>query len=379
MKARDCKHFKDCGGCHFRLAFPGGQAKKKHQYLGRLFKGENLHSLETMKNPYHYRNKVLRTYKALGKNRIISGIYERGSHWVIPIDQCLIEDRLAQEIHQTIFRLVRKYRLSIFDEDRGQGLLRHVLVRTSSQGQASVTLVINGRHLPNEDKFIRELIHRQPQIDAVYLNPHSRKTPVVIEGALHQVYGKGPMRDKLLGLDILLSGDSFYQVNHSQAQKLYTKVMDLLDIKEGEKILDAYCGIGIMALLAAQRGAQALGVENNPSALADAREMKSINKISSVNFIEEDATKFMIKAEKSGQKIDKIILDPPRSGTSEEFIQACLKLAPERIVYVSCNPARLKEELPLFKKGYEVKDIYPIDLFPFTQHVECVALLERTD
>ncbi|NLY73044.1 MAG: 23S rRNA (uracil(1939)-C(5))-methyltransferase RlmD [Tissierellia bacterium] len=377
MKNKECKHFKDCGGCHFRLAFPKGQINKKEEYLNRLFEGREVAPLIAMDNPYNYRNKVLRTYRSVGKNKIISGIYEKGSHWVVPIDSCLIEDALAQEVQRTVFSLVKKYRLSIFDEDKGQGLLRHVLVRTSSQDQASVTFIINGRSLPSQDKFLRELIHRQPQVGAVYLNPHGRKTSVVIEGDLIQVYGKGPIRDKLLGLDILLSGDSFYQINHNQAEKLYSKVMELLDIKKGETVLDAYCGIGIMALLAAKEGASALGVENNLSALADALEMKKINGISSVNFIGEDATKYLKETEKSKKKIDKIILDPPRTGTTEDFIEACLKIAPESIVYVSCNPQRLKEELPLFEKSYKVETIYPVDLFPFTRHVESVVLLTK--
>lgn len=378
MKNKECVHFKDCGACTFRLAFPKGQTKKKQEYIERLFPGNKVAPMMEMEDPYFYRNKVLRTFKSVGKTRFVSGIYEKGSHWVIPIDQCLIEDEGAKAIQRTIYSLAKQFKWEIYDEDTGRGLLRHALVRIGkASGEVSVTMVIKGDLLPRQDEFLKSLIRRHPAIKSVYLNPNKRKTKVVIEGRLHQIYGKGPITDRLLGLDILISGDSFYQVNHSQAEKLYTKVMELLDIKEDEIILDAYCGIGTMALLAAQRGARSLGVDNNLSALADARQMKKINKIHKVDFIEEDATKFMEKRAKAGGKIDKLILDPPRTGTSEAFIEAALSLTPEKIVYVSCNPARFKEELPLFEKGYKVEGIYPVDLFPFTGHIELVILLEK--
>ncbi|NLY36466.1 MAG: 23S rRNA (uracil(1939)-C(5))-methyltransferase RlmD, partial [Tissierellia bacterium] len=376
MKNRECVHFKDCGACTFRLAFPKVQTKKKQEYMQRLFADYKVAPMVEMEDPYFYRNKVLRTFKLVGKQRFVSGIYEKGTHWVIPIDQCLIEDEGAKAIQRTIYSLAKQYKWEIYDEDTGQGLLRHALVRIGkASGEASVTMIIKGDVLPRQDDFTKALTKRHPQIKSVYVNANKRKTKVVIEGRLNQIYGKGPIKDQLLGLDILISGDSFYQVNHSQAEKLYTKVMELLDIKEDEVILDAYCGIGTMALLAAQRGARSLGVDNNVSALADARQMKKINKLHKVDFIEEDATVFMEKRAKSGGKIDKLILDPPRTGTTEAFIEAALSLAPEKIVYVSCNPARLKEELPLFEKGYKVEGIYPLDLFPFTGHVECIALL----
>ena len=380
MNNKECVHFKDCGACSFRLAFPKGQLKKKEEYLARLFEGRKLEPIEAMENPYHYRNKVLRTYKGLGKNKLISGIYEKGSHWVVPIDGCLIEDERAKRVQRTIYRLLSQAGLSAYDEDTGKGLIRHSLVRVAgSSGEISVTLVINGDRLPNEESFVKSLVRREPQVKAVYINSHRRKTPVVVEGRLRQVYGRAPIKDRLLGLDILLSGNSFYQVNHSQAEKLYSRVMELLDIKEGQVVLDAYCGIGVMALLAAKEGARVLGVENNPSALADAREMKRINRLSKVDFIEEDATKFIKELANSGTRIDKFILDPPRAGTTEDFIKASLELAPETIVYVSCNPARLKEELPLFEKAYKTQAIYPVDLFPFTRHVETVCLMSRKE
>lgn len=380
MKNKECVHFEDCGACTFRLAFPKGQLKKKQQYIERLFAGERVTPMVGMEDPYYYRNKVLRTFKSVGKHRFVSGIYEKGSHWVIPIDHCLIEDEGAKAIQRTLYQLAKQFKWPIYDEDSGQGLLRHALVRVAKKtGEANVTLVINGRELPHQEEFIEALVRKHPRVRSIYLNPHKRKTPVVIEGRLQQIYGKGPIRDQLLGLDILLSGDSFYQVNHAQAEKLYTRVMDLLEIKKGEVVLDAYCGIGIMALLAAQRGARALGVESNASALEDARQMKQLNRLRNVDFIKEDATKFMEIYANTGGKVDKLILDPPRTGTTEAFIQAACQLAPERIVYVSCNPARLKEELPLFKAHYHVREIAPFDLFPFTGHIECVALLQRKE
>lgn len=380
MRNKECVHFKDCGACHFRLAFPKGQTKKKQEYIERLFPDKKVAPILAMENPYYYRNKVLRTFKSVGKHRFISGIYEKGSHWVVPIDQCLIEDEGAKAIQRTIYSLVKRFKWTIYDEDLGQGLVRHALVRVAkATNQASVTMVIKGDFLPKQDEFVRALTKRHPQIKSIYINPHKRKTPVVVEGPLHQIYGKGPIKDHLLGLDILLSGDSFYQVNHLQAEKLYTKVMEVLDVQKEEVILDAYCGIGTMALLAAKKGARLIGVDNNASSMSDARQMKKINKLNKVDFIEEDATKFMEKLASTGDKVDKIILDPPRSGTTEAFIEASLSLVPEKIVYVSCDPARFKEELPLFEKDYQVEGIYPVDLFPFTRHVETVVLMSRVE
>lgn len=380
MKAKDCVHFKECGACDFRLAFPKGQLKKKQEYVERLFKDNEVSPILAMDDPYFYRNKVLRTYRQRGKQGFLSGIYEKGSHWVVPIEQCLIEDEGAKAIQKSIHYLVKIRGIDIFDEDTGKGYLRHVLVRAAkATGQYSVTFVVRDKNFPKLDGFIKALRKKHPEVKSIYLNPHKRRTSIVIEGELIQVYGKGPIKDKLLGLDILLSGDSFYQVNWKQAKRLYELVMELLSPKEGEKILDAYCGIGIMALLAAKRGAKSIGVELNHSALQDALEMKKINKLSNVTFIEEDATKFMVDLANSGKTVDKVILDPPRTGTTKECIDALLTLSPERILYISCNPKQLKEELPLFEKKYKVGRIYPLDMFPFTRHVETVCLLSKLD
>lgn len=378
MKPKDCPHFKECGACDFRLAFPKGQIKKKQEYIERLFKDYGVSPMLAMDDSYFYRNKVVRTYKPRGKRGFLSGIYEKGSHWVVPIEHCLIEDEGAKQIHKTIHYLVKIRGIDVFNEDTGQGYLRHVLVRAAkATGEYSVTFVVRDKHFPKLDGFIKALRKKHPEIKAIYLNPHKRRTPVLIEGELLQVYGKGPIGDRLLGLEILLSGDSFYQVNTKQAKRLYELVMELLAPREGEEVLDAYCGIGIMALLAANAGATAYGVELNPTAIADAREMKKRNDIPNVTFIEEDATKFMIELANSGRGMDKVILDPPRTGTTPECIDALLTLAPERIVYVSCNPKQLKEELPLFEDKYTVGRIYPLDMFPFTQHTEVVVLLQK--
>ncbi|NLY10073.1 MAG: 23S rRNA (uracil(1939)-C(5))-methyltransferase RlmD, partial [Tissierellia bacterium] len=375
MKPRDCQIFKKCGGCDFRLAYSKGQAKKKQEYIERLFKEYNVTPMVTMKNPYHYRNKVLRTYKPMGKNKFVSGIYEKGSHWIIPVKDCLIEDNKSQEIHKTIYRMVKERGISTFNEDTGEGYLRHILIRAAKvTGEYNVTIVVRDKNFPELKEFIKELTKRHSEVKNIYLNPHSRKTSVVVEGPLIQVYGKGSINDKLLGLQIILSGNSFYQVNRDQTEKLYQLVMDLLEPKAGEEILDAYCGIGIMALLAATHGAKSIGVELNESAIKDANEMKVVNNISNAEFIRGDATEYIVNLAEKGKKLDGVIMDPPRSGTTQEFIEALLSLEPEKIVYVSCNPQQLKLELPSFQSKYRVGTIHPVDMFPFTKHVETVVL-----
>ena len=315
--------------------------------------------------------------------RFVTGIYRRGSHRLIPVRSCMLEDSRAEGILQTLRSLATRFHLRPYDEDRGTGHLRHVLIRCSGYyDEALVVLVASSYDIPAASDLAAALHQKHPAVKSVSIVVNTERTSLVIpEGAKEKViYGRGFIMDRLCGLDFRISGVSFYQVNPRQAQNLYTIAMNMAELRPSDTVIDAYCGTGTIALIAAAAGAgHVIGIEFNEEAVRDARENARINGIGNAEFIASDASKWMKEAQKKGTRCSVLFLDPPRSGATEEFLASAGRMEPERIIYVSCNPETLGRDLRYIYRflPYRAAAIQPVDLFPGSSHIETVVMLER--
>lgn len=334
-----------------------------------------------MEEPYHYRNKVHAVFGLDRKNNPISGIYKEGTHRILPVDSCLIEDQKADEIIVTIRSMLRSFKIRVFDEDTGYGLLRHVLIRRGfTTGEILVVLVTASPVFPSKNNFVKALREKHPEITTIVQNINGRSTSMVLGDKEHVLYGKGYIEDVLCGLRFRISSRSFYQINSAQTEKLYAKAMELAELTGNETVLDAYCGIGTIGLIASKHAGKVIGVELNQDAVRDAVQNAKKNGITNAQFFCNDAGRFMSHMAARGESADVVFMDPPRSGSTEEFIDAVALMQPKRVVYISCGPDTLARDLRMFAKhGYKAKEAWPVDLFGWTEHVETVVGLHRKD
>ena len=375
-----CKTSKKCGGCQYQgMEYPQQLRRKQKKTEDLLKKFGKVSPVIGMEQPYFYRNKVHAVFDRDRKGNIISGIYEANTHHVIPVEECLIEDEKCQEIIRTIRGMLKSFKIKTYDEDTGYGLLRHVLVRRGFQtGQIMVVLVIGSPVFPSKNNFVKSLRKTYPEISTVVLNINDKKTSMVLGERENTIYGPGYIRDILCGCTFRISPKSFYQVNPVQTEILYQTAIEYAGLTGKETVIDAYCGIGTIGLVAARKAGKIIGVELNKDAVRDARINAKENAIKNARFYQGDAGDFMVSMADAGEKADVVFMDPPRAGSTQEFLSSAVKLQPSRIVYVSCNPETLARDLKyLVKNKYQVKKIQPVDMFPFTEHVECVVLMSK--
>ena len=375
-----CPHAKKCGGCQYQGMDYAAQLKKKQKEMNKLLKDFGKpEPIIGMKDPLHYRNKVHAVFGRTRKGEIISGTYEAGTHKIVNIDECMIEDEISQSIIRTIRGLLRSFKIRTYDEDTGYGLLRHVLVRRGfTTGQVMVVLVLSSPILPSKNNFVKALRKEHPEITTVVLNVNDKKTSMVLGERDIVLYGKGYIEDILCGCTFRISPQSFYQVNPVQTERLYQTAMDYAELTGKERVIDAYCGIGTIGMVAAKKACEVIGVELNRNAVKDARINAKLNQIKNITFYEGDAGKFMVSMAEEGEKADVVFMDPPRSGSDEAFLSSVIKLAPKRIVYVSCGPDTLARDLKyLARNGYQVRKMQPVDMFGFTEHCEMVVQLVK--
>ena len=379
-KKQICSVAKKCGGCQYQGVAYQEQLKRKQKMEEDLFKKFcKVEPIIGMKNPCNYRNKVQSVFGRDRKGNIISGTYEANSHRIVSVEECMIEDVKAQEIIRTVRKLLPSFKIKTYDEDSGYGLLRHVMVRRGfKSGEIMVILVLGSPILPSKNNFVKALRKEHPEISTVILNVNDKKTSMVLGDREITLYGKGFIRDELCGCTFRISPKSFYQVNPVQTEVLYQTAIDYAELTGKETVIDAYCGIGTISLIAAKHAKKVIGVELNGDAVKDAKINAKENNISNAEFYKGDAGEFMVKMAENGQKADVVFMDPPRSGSDEKFMSSVVKLNPKRVVYVSCGPDTLARDLKYFSKnGYKVKKIQPVDMFPFTEHCETVCLLAK--
>ena len=373
-----CPYSKKCGGCQLVDMPYDRQLKKKQQNLQELL-GEfgKLEPIIGMENPDHYRNKVHAVFGLDQKHRPIAGVYEEKTHRVVDVESCFLENQKSTAIIRTIKNLLRSFKIKTYDEDTGYGLLRHVLIRTGFQtGQIMVVLVLGSPILPSKNNFVKALLKEHPEITTIVVNVNNRNTSMVLGDKEQAIYGKGYIEDVLCGKVFKISPKSFYQVNPVQTEKLYGTAIEYAGLTGEETVLDAYCGIGTIGMIASDKAKRVIGVELNSDAVKDAVSNAKRNEIKNIEIYNKDAGEFMVQLAEQGEKIDVVFMDPPRAGSDEAFLSSVVKCSPERIVYVSCNPETLARDLKyLTKKGYMVKRMRGTDMFPHTNHVETVCLL----
>lgn len=380
---RSCPLAHSCGGCQLQdLEYQDQLYWKQDGVEDVLGQFGRVAPIIGMENPVHYRNKVQAVFGRDRSGRIISGIYQPGTHRIVPVRDCMIEDEIADKIIGTVRTLMKTFHIDPYDEDAQVGCIRHVLVKRGfASGQVMVVLVAGTPQIPSKADFINILRQRHPEITTILLNFNDQRTSMVLGDEPEMIlYGPGYIEDRLCGLTFRISAKSFYQVNPVQTKVLYEIAMRMARLTGKESVIDAYCGTGTIGLVAARNGAaQVLGIELNPDAVRDAVSNASLNGIENVQFVCDDASKYLKRLAAEKQHVDVVFLDPPRAGSDEQFLASLIRLAPDTVVYISCNPLTLERDLRyLLDFGpYEVRGIQPVDLFPYTEHVETVVLLTK--
>lgn len=379
-KGNGCPHYKKCGGCHLQNMTYEEQLKFKQittiKLLGKFGRVKDIIGME---NPVHYRCKV---QAAFGKDKsgIISGVYQSSTHKIVPIDSCMIEDEQADAIIVTIRKLLKSFKLKPFDDNNMTGFLRHVLIRKGYfTGQIMVVLVTGSNLFPSRRSFINALVGRHPEITTIVQNINDKFTSLVLGEKNITLFGEGWIEDTIFDCTFRISPKSFYQVNPIMTTQLYGKAIEYMELTGSETVIDAYCGTGTIGILASRKAGKVIGVELNADAVRDAKFNAKRNDIDNIEFYTADASDFMVEMAKAGEKADLVIMDPPRAGSDERFMNSVITLSPKKVVYVSCNPETLARDLRYFvRHGYSVRRIQPVDMFPHTNHVETVCMLRKT-
>lgn len=375
-----CVYAKKCGGCQYQGMPYAKQLKKKQKQVEELLGGMGkIEPILGMADPFHYRNKVNAAFSRTRRGQIISGVYKERTHEVVDIVECEIEDTRADVIIQDIKGLLPSFKIKTYDEDSGYGLLRHVMVRTGhTTGEIMVVLVLASPVLPSKNNFVKAIRKLHPEITTIVLNVNDKKTSMVLGKRNITLYGKGYIEDVLCGLTFRISPTSFYQINSKQTEVLYAKALEYAALSGKERVIDAYCGIGTIGMTMSKQAKEVIGVELNGEAVRDAVANAKRNQLKHITFYAQDAGEFMMQLAAKGESADVVMMDPPRSGSTEEFMDSVAVLKPKRVVYVSCNPVTLARDLKYFaKKGYELVKCQPVDMFPFTDEIEVCTLLEK--
>ncbi len=376
----NCPVSKKCGACQLQnMNYAEQLSWKQGLSVRNLGKFAHVSDIIGMNEPFHYRNKVQAAFGTTRSGQIISGVFQSSTHNIIKIDSCALEDKLADRIIVYIRKLLISFKLSVYNENTHKGFLRHVLIKRGfASGEVMVVLVAGSFDFPSKNAFLSELLKEFPMITTVVQNINKGHTSLVLGENQKTLYGEGYITDTLCGCEFRISPLSFYQINPVQTEILYSKAIEFAALSGKEIVLDAYCGIGTIGIIAAPKCKNMLSVEINPSAIRDAKINAKLNRAENINFFCADASDFMNELSSNRQKVDVVFMDPPRAGCDIKFLKSLCELSPAKLVYISCNPETLgRDLLYLSKNGYCVKKIQPIDMFPHTNHVECVCLLTK--
>ena len=375
----ECPYAGKCGGCAYRhLTYPEELWAKRQRVQDALTRigGLELTVEEILgaKNPEHYRNKSQYPVGADGS----IGFFQARTHKVVPIRRCLIQTEAADRTAQAVGEWMRRYKISAYDETTGKGLVRHVCVRVNRKGESLCCVVVNGNKVPREPELAAYVTAAVPHTVGVLLNSNTRRGNVVLGDKYRTLFGRNYLMDTLCGLEFKLSMPSFYQVNRDQAEVLYGKALEFAGLTGNETVLDLYCGIGTITLCLAKAAKRVIGAEIVPPAIRDAKENALRNHIENAEFFCGDAADIAAKLESDGLRPDVVTVDPPRKGLAPEVIASVAAMGPEKVVYVSCDPATLGRDVKIFREfGYEAKRAAAVDMFPGTAHVETVVLLSQ--
>ncbi len=381
-KEVDCLTYKRCGGCNLRHIEYEETLKIKQDVVQNLVNKilkNKIKVQETvgMKNPFHYRNKAQYPLGINNKGEPIIGVFANRTHEVIPIEKCLIQNPQSEQIAKYILKFIKENKISIYNENTRKGLFRHIVIKIGIRtGQIMCILVVNGENILKEEQLINELITKFPQIKTIVKNVNMKNTNVILGQRNINVYGNGYIEDILGKYTFKISPLSFYQVNPIQAEKLYNLGVEMAQISKDDTVFDLYCGIGTISLFMAKYAKKVYGIEIVKEAIDAAKENAKINNVDNTEFYAGDVEVVLDELiNKNKVKADIVIFDPPRKGLDKKSINNILQIKPKKLVYISCNPATLIRDLKMFEEQYEIKTIIPVDMFPWTSHIECVSLL----
>ena len=380
----DCNTYKRCGGCNLRHVKYEETLKMKQNALQSLVNKTLKNKLQVketvgMENPLHYRNKAQYPIGINKQGEPVIGVFANRTHEVIPIDNCLIQNKKSEEIAKFIIEFIKEKNISIYDEKTGKGLVRHIVTKVGIKtGEIMCVIVINGYKIPNENELVENLKTRYPEIKAIVKNINMKNTNVILGQENINLYGNGYIEDILGEYKFKISPLSFYQVNPVQAEKLYNLGVSMAEITKNDVVFDLYCGIGTISLFMSKFAKKVYGIEIIEEAVKMAKENAESNNVSNTEFFAGDVEIVLDDLiNNKGLKADVVMFDPPRKGLDKKSIDNILNLRPKKIVYISCNPATLIRDLADFENEYDIKTIIPVDMFPYTSHVECVSVLHR--
>ena len=379
-----CPQYGKCGGCQIMHLSYEEQLKMKRQYvqdcMERIAKSDvKVLPVIGADQTMHYRNKIQIPVGVTAEGEPVCGFYAGRSHRIIPAGSCLLQQEPAGRIIDAVLVWMKKYKISAYDEAVHQGMVRHLFLRSSKvTSEWMVGLVINAEQLPYSGELSKSL--KECGVTSFFYNRNQKRTNVILGKSYVQIFGEKKMADDLCGLSYRISPASFYQVNHAQTEKLYETAIKMAQIGSSDTVFDLYCGIGTISLYAAKFAKSVVGVEIVPEAVADAKENAKRNGIQNARFFCGDAGAITTRLKGEGVTANVIIVDPPRKGCSRELIDTITELFPERIVYISCNPATLARDVKILKEnGYYINKVQPVDMFIHTSHVECVVCLQRAN
>ncbi|MDQ0300497.1 23S rRNA (uracil1939-C5)-methyltransferase [Salibacterium salarium] len=382
-----CPIYYLCGGCQLQHMTYDAQLRFKHKQVQDAMKRIGgledvpVHPTIGMEDPWRYRNKAQVPVGENEDGNLKAGFFQKRSHRIIDMESCIIQQGANDEAVQIVKEIADKYDIKAYEEEKHRGTLRHIVTRqANSTEQLMIILVTNGPDLPHKKNLIADIREAMPNVTSIMHNANNKRTNVIFGEKTDVIWGEEYIYDYIGDIKFAISARSFYQVNPSQTKVLYDKALEYADLQGNETVIDAYCGIGTISLFLAQKAKHVYGVEVIPEAVSDAKRNAELNKMEGVTTFAvgeaEDIVPWWHKT--NGLEPDVFVVDPPRKGCDETLLQTMIDMKPEKIVYVSCNPATLARDLKILEDGgYETKEVQPVDMFPQTNHVECVSQLVR--
>ena len=382
----DCATYKRCGGCNLRHIDYEETLNIKQNTVQNLVNKTLNNKIKVemtvgMGNPYNYRNKAQYPVGFDKSGEPVMGVYAKRTHEIIPMRNCMIQNPVSEKIANVVLGFFIKNNIPIYNEKNGEGLLRHIVIKVGIKThEIMCILVLNKKELKKEKELIKVLIREFPEIKTIVKNYNMKNTNVILGNENEVIYGDGYIYDELGDYTFKISPLSFYQINPIQTEALYNIAIEMADLKKTDTLFDLYCGIGTIGIFASPYVNRVYGIEIVKQAIEDAKENANINNIRNIEFFAGDVEKvFENVLKEHNVKPDVIFVDPPRKGLDKHTIENILNIKPEKIVYISCNPASLVRDLKLLEESYEIKKIQPVDMFPFTSNLECCAVMELKD
>ncbi|MGN7290999.1 23S rRNA (uracil(1939)-C(5))-methyltransferase RlmD [Bacillus velezensis] len=380
-----CPIYKQCGGCQLQhmtyegqLLFKQKQVKDVLERIGKLDLSKvTVHPTLGMEDPWNYRNKA---QVPVGEREggLVAGFYQQRSHDIIDMSACLIQQSKNDEAVQAVKDICTSYGVKAYNEERHKGWLRHIMVRYGVvTGEMMIVFITRTSDFPHKAKIIEDITTQFPHVKSIVQNINSNKTNVIFGNETNVIWGEEYIYDLIGDVKFAISARSFYQVNPEQTKVLYDKALEYAELQGEENVIDAYCGIGTISLFLAKQAKKVYGVEIVPEAIEDAKRNAELNGITNAEFAVGEAETVIPKWYEEGITADTLVVDPPRKGCDEALLRTIIDMKPKRVVYVSCNPGTLARDLRVLEDGgYQTLEVQPVDMFPHTNHVECVAVLE---